>query len=139
MLGVILCTHSTFADGLKNAIEMIAGPQTNFDSICFMNGEDPSDLQERINQAALPYIENKLPYCIIADLYAATPFNVAMTHSIDTGAIVVSGANLPFLLEVLISREMQEMDDVKTFLNNCLENAKDSMKVVDAKAMFDEQ
>ena len=30
MFGVILCTHSTFAEGLKNAIEMIAGKQEDF-------------------------------------------------------------------------------------------------------------
>ena len=41
MIGVIVCTHSTLAQGLKNAVEMIAGPQENFDAVCFMNGDDP--------------------------------------------------------------------------------------------------
>lgn len=40
MIGVIVCTHSDFAQGLKNAVKMIAGKQDNFDCICFMNGDD---------------------------------------------------------------------------------------------------
>ena len=50
MIGVIVCTHSTLAQGLKNAVEMIAGPQENFDAVCFMNGDDPEDLKEKIGE-----------------------------------------------------------------------------------------
>ena len=50
MIGVIVCTHSTLAQGLKNAVEMIAGPQENFDAVCFMNGDDPEDLKEKLGE-----------------------------------------------------------------------------------------
>lgn len=139
VIGVILCTHSTFADGLKNAVEMIAGKQENFDSICFMNGDDLSDLEVRINQAASKYQAQNMPYCIITDLFAATPFNVAMKHSIESGACVISGASLPLMLEVLISRENFESKDLQAFLEASLNSVKDSMKVINAQAMLMEE
>ena len=51
MIGVIVCTHSTLADGLKNAIDMIVGTQENFDVFCFMNGDDVDELRENLDRA----------------------------------------------------------------------------------------
>ena len=55
MIGVIVCTHSTLADGLKNAIDMIVGTQENFDVFCFMNGDDVDELREKLDRAVEKY------------------------------------------------------------------------------------
>ena len=78
MIGVILCTHSDFAKGLRNAVEMIAGEQSCFDSFCFMNGDDVDELSEKIAAAAQRYIDQKMPFCILVDMFAATPFNASL-------------------------------------------------------------
>ena len=130
MVGVILCTHSVFADGLKEAIEMIAGKQDYFDSICFMNGDDPEELTERIKAAAQKYRDAKMPFFIAVDLYAATPFNAALRMALEDNILMMAGANMPFLLEVLTSRDSFEGGDLKTFLEDALESARNNMQVI---------
>lgn len=138
MIGVILCTHSDFAQGLKNAVEMIAGKQDGFDSICFMNGDDAEELSERIGVLAQPYIDRQQPYCIVTDMFAATPFNASLRFTSENGGYVLTGANLPLLLEILMTRESFEGDDLQTFLNNVLCSVKESMQVINAKELFEQ-
>lgn len=131
MIGIVLCTHSNFADGLKNAIEMIAGSQEDFESICFMNGDDLEKLENKIDLIMKRYTEKNIPTCIVVDMFAATPFNVALKKCIENGAYVITGANLPLMLNILLSREAFDGNDVADFLENCLSDVKDSMKVFD--------
>lgn len=138
MIGVIVCTHSDFAQGLKNAVEMIAGKQDNFDSICFMNGDDAEELSERIADLAKKYKNENQPYCIITDMFAATPFNAALRFNAENGGYVLTGANLPLLLEILMTRDSFEGDDLQLFLNNVLSSVKESMQVINAKEMFEQ-
>lgn len=129
MIGVIVCTHSTLAQGLKNAIDMIVGPQEDFDVFCFMNGDDVDELREKIDSAVTKYEEKKMPCCILVDLFAATPFNAALTISMQKGVDVITGVNLPLLMDVLLSRTMFEDGDIHAFLEHSLNSVKDSMKV----------
>lgn len=130
MFGVILCTHSTFAERLKNAIEMIAGKQEDFETICFMNGEDPDDVSKEMDEIISKFKNKGIPTCIIVDMFAATPFNVALRKSIEKSAFVITGANLPLMLNVLLSREAFDGNDLNAFLEECMDSVKESMKVI---------
>ncbi len=138
MIGVILCTHSVFADGLKEAIQMIAGKQDNFDSICFLNGDDPEELSERIQEAAQRYRDAGIPFFIAVDLYAATPFNATLRVALEDNITVMTGVNMPFLLEVLTSRDSFDGGDLKAFLEEALESAKASMQVIAPQELLGE-
>ena len=131
MIGVILCTHSDLADGLQRAVEMIAGKQEHFDSICFYNGDSLEGLEKRLKAVAAVYEAKKMPYCFIVDLYAATPFNTALKIALESGAPVISGANLPLLLDLLLSREAYEQQDLQEFLCSSMERVQESMQVID--------
>ena len=48
MIGIVISTHSTFAQGLKAACEMVAGPQENLEAVCFMGDTDLLELGEQI-------------------------------------------------------------------------------------------
>ena len=135
MIGVIVCTHSTLAQGLKNAVEMIAGPQENFDAVCFMNGDDPEDLKEKIGELVKKYNDNNIPCCLVVDLFAATPFNTALALSMENDLEVLTGANLPLLLELLMSREMWDSEDLHAFLENAMNSVRESMVCINGKAL----
>lgn len=135
MIGVIVCTHSTLAQGLKNAVEMIAGPQENFDAVCFMNGDDPEDLKEKLGELVKKYNDNNIPCCLVADLFAATPFNTALALSMENDLEVLTGANLPLLLELLMSREMWDDEDLHAFLENAMNSVRESMVCINGKAL----
>lgn len=138
MIAVLVCTHSTLAQGLKEAVEMIAGKQEDFDVLCFMNGDDPEELKEKLSASVQRYADQGKECCVLVDLFAATPFNTALALSMETGTAIATGVNLPLLLEVLIGRSLSEEESVHAFLEKAMERVKDSMKVVDAKALIGE-
>ncbi|MEA4820783.1 MAG: hypothetical protein VB122_00890 [Erysipelotrichales bacterium] len=136
MVGIIICTHGEFANGLKNAIEMIVGQQKNFDVICFKNGDDIENLKESLLSLSKKYRKKNIPCCYIVDLYGATPFNACVTVSIEEDRPVITGVNLPILLELLMTRENYTDVDFMNYLNNSLQNAKESMQVINVKSLF---
>lgn len=103
MVGCILTGHGEFASGLGSAVEMIAGPQDNLTVVTFRESE-AGDYVDRIAAAITDSVAkygNTVVYC---DLMGGTPFNQAMLISQEVpGVEVVTGTNLPMLLECLTS------------------------------------
>lgn len=105
MIGIIICTHSNFAEGLKNSCEMIAGKQENLAAVCFDGTEQLTDLAARMKTQE----EQFNGECIyVVDLMNATPFNAALINIAYTKNVVLSGASLPMMLELVIQRNSFE-------------------------------
>lgn len=101
MVGLAICTHSDFATGLKNAIEMIAGKQESFEAFCFFADEQLIEYGERIKERT-----SEFESCIyITDLVNATPFNAALIAIAGSTNVVLTGASLPLVLELVIKRQ----------------------------------
>ena len=128
MVGVIVCTHSTFAEGIHNAVEMIVGEQENFDFVCFREGEDVLALSERIKAV----VGEKFVVCV--DMFGATPFNATAVALAETDASVLTEVNLPMLLHLVTERDSG--DDYDTWIQGALESARGNMRVVKMKEMF---
>lgn len=105
MVGFVLTGHGDFAPGLASSVEMIAGPQPDFEVVAFHEdaaGEYPQLLAAAITRA----LERCGSAVVFCDLMGGTPFNQAMLISQSRpGVEVVTGTNLPVLLEVLMSRD----------------------------------
>lgn len=134
MLGVIVCTHSNFATGIKDAVEMIAGKQENFDIIGFQEGEDMLELSAKLHNIAQRYEDMNEPYVFLVDLFGATPFNASAAGLAQFDTSIITGVNLPILLEIVLQRS--NIENYDEFLNNALISAKNSMKIVSMKEMF---
>ena len=96
MVGCVLTGHGTFANGLADALKMIAGEQEAFVPVPFIEAGAAtiSDL--------LDTTDGVLVFC---DLLGGTPFNQAMIIAQSYSNVeVVTGTNLPMLLETLGSR-----------------------------------
>lgn len=101
MKGIVITTHSTFAAGLKAACEMIAGPQENLEAVCFMGDVELLELGEQLKSIGEQYTDG----CIyVTDLLNATPFNASLLAIAGTENIVLTGASLPMLLELVLMR-----------------------------------
>lgn len=101
MIGIAICTHSNFAEGLKNAVEMIAGKQERFVAINFDGMTELVELGDQIKEATQSYDEG----CIyVVDLENATPFNASLMAIAYTENVIISGASLPLVLELIINR-----------------------------------
>ncbi|MDI6415469.1 PTS sugar transporter [Solobacterium moorei] len=136
MIGIIIVTHSNFAEGIKNSVEMIAGKQDSFTAINFENGEDIEDLKNRISQKAEEYTSNGLDIIYVTDLKGATPFNACLYVSTQIWGPVVAGLCLPILLELVLTRDTMEIEDLSSYVSYVITNAKESIQVIDVNELM---
>lgn len=136
MIGIIIVTHSNFAEGIKNSVEMIAGKQDNFTAINFENGEDIEDLKNRISQKAEEYTSKGLDVIYVTDLKGATPFNACLYVSTQIWGPVVAGLCLPILLELVLTRDTMDIGDLSSYVRYVITNAKESIQVIDVNELM---
>ena len=136
MIGIIIVTHSNFAEGIKNSVEMIAGKQDSFTAINFENGEDIEDLKNRISQKAEEYTSNGLDIIYVTDLKGATPFNACLYVSTQIWGPVVAGLCLPILLELVLTRDTMDIEDLSSYVRYVITNAKESIQVIDVNELM---
>lgn len=122
MVGFLIATHGGFAKGILDSIELIAGKQENIDTISIMHEtsieEFGDDMKERIIQ--LDAGQGVIVFC---DLLLASPYNQAtMSYRSLQGLHeyrVLSGANLPMILEAMSARmQNMEIDEISRIAQN---------------------
>ena len=103
MINIVLVSHADLGDALIRAAEMIAGPTEGLYSVSLLPGDSPETFEEKL-AAALQEIEGQETLVLI-DLFGGTPYNVAARQVLEENVECVTGANLPMLLELVVSRD----------------------------------
>ncbi len=104
MIGFILTGHAQFSNGLASAIDMVAGDQPAFQIVPF-DGSKAASYGEDLRAAISAMRAETDGVLVFVDLLGGTPFNQAMMISQDIADVeVVTGANLPMLIELLLTR-----------------------------------
>ena len=125
MIAIILGTHGKFSLELLKSSEMIFGKQENIECITFETGESADDLVKKY-EIAIEKLDIKEGLLFMVDLFGGSPFNAASRIAITKDDIdIVSGVNLPMLLEVFASRDFNTLDEV---IKTALDSGKESMK-----------
>ena len=109
MVGIILASHGDFAKGILQSGEMIFGTQPNVKAVTLQPSEGPDDIRAKMEEAITTF-ENPEQVLFMVDLWGGTPFNQTsglINGHEDTWA-VVTGLNLPMLIEVFASRMSME-------------------------------
>ncbi|WP_455136671.1 PTS sugar transporter subunit IIA domain-containing protein [Thermophilibacter sp.] len=104
MVGCILTGHGKFAEGVGSALEMVGGPQEDFSVVTFLE-EEAAEFPAKIAGEISRLAEKCGEVVVFCDLLGGTPFNQAMMTAASTpGVQVVTGVNLPMLLECVPMR-----------------------------------
>ena len=104
MIGFILTGHGQFSNGVASAIDMVAGDQPAFKIVPF-EGSHAASYGDELRAAISAMREETDGVLVFVDLLGGTPFNQAMMTSQDIDDVeVVTGANLPMLIELLLTR-----------------------------------
>ena len=104
MVGFILTGHGQFANGLASAIDMVAGDQPAFKIVPF-EGSQAATYGDEPRAAISAMRDETDGVLVFVDLLGGTPFNHAMMISQDIAHVeVVTGTNLPMLIELLLTR-----------------------------------
>lgn len=112
MVGFVLTGHGQFSNGLASAIDMVAGDQEAFKVVPF-EGSQAATYSDDLRQAIVELSESCEGVLVFVDLLGGTPFNQAMMIAQDVENLqIVTGTNLPMLIELLFLRNGATLSDL---------------------------
>ncbi len=112
MVGFVLTGHGQFSNGLASAIDMVAGDQEAFKVVPF-EGSQAATYGDDLRQAIVELSESCEGVLVFVDLLGGTPFNQAMMIAQDVENLqIVTGTNLPMLIELLFLRNGATLSDL---------------------------
>ena len=111
MIGIVLISHGNFAEGLLDAAEMITGEAEKIACIGLQPKDDVDKLVDRI-QEAVDQVNDGDGVLLMVDLFGASPFNAGGRLFLEKKdhLELVTGMNLPMLVELLVAREGLDLD-----------------------------
>jgi PTS system mannose-specific IIA component len=116
MIGLVLVAHAGLATALKASAEMIVGPVEGCSVVEVAPNEGAEDIMARVVAAVGSGQSGTI---IMTDLFGGTPSNMAMSFLKDGLVEVVTGVNLPMLLEFCSKRERLTVVELAAELQRC--------------------
>ena len=103
MIGLVIVTHGRLAEAFVAAAEHVVGPQDAVRAIVI--GAD-DDIEQRRSEilAAVEELDSGAGVIVATDMFGSTPSNLALSILKDGNVEVVSGVNLPMLVELARAR-----------------------------------
>ena len=104
MIGVVVITHGSLASGLVEAAEMILGSQEMVRVVIFSRSEGQEDLAAQMTEALEEMTETD-GAIVLTDMKGGSAYTVSRMLMGDYRFQLITGVNLPILLEVFILRK----------------------------------
>ncbi|GFZ32175.1 PTS mannose transporter subunit IID [Clostridium zeae] len=112
MVAVIVGTHGEFSREIVNSSEMIFGKQDNLKYITFNPGEGSEDLVAKYEKS-IEELDCEDGLLVMVDLFGGSPYNAASRVVVNKDkADIVTGVNLPMLLEVFALRDSMSVEEL---------------------------
>lgn len=115
MIGLVLVTHAGLATALKLSAEMIVGSIERCATVEVAPEERADDIMARV-VAAVNAVQSD-GAIIMTDLFGGTPSNMAMSFLKEGCIEVVTGVNLPMLIEFCSRRERMQVAELAADLH----------------------
>ncbi|MBJ8325103.1 mannose/fructose/sorbose PTS transporter subunit IIA [Streptococcus pacificus] len=131
-IGIIIASHGKFAEGIHQSGAMIFGEQENVQVVTFMPNEGPDDLYNHFSNAIAKFDTND-EVLVLADLWSGSPFNQAsriMGENPDRKFAIITGLNLPMLIQAYTERMMNASAGVEEVAANIIKEAKEGVRVL---------
>jgi mannose PTS system EIIA component len=109
MVGIVLVSHGEMAGAMLGAARMIVGENEHMLAVGLHEADDVEGLMARI-ASAVDQLDKGDGTLILVDAFGASPFNASARLAMQRGKIeVVTGMNLPMLLELAIQPDDQDL------------------------------
>lgn len=115
MIHVIIVTHGNLGAELLKSAEMIAGEIKGIDSVSLLKEDNPLSFEEKVIQV-IGKEEGQLLF--LADIFGGTPYNTAVSLLKKWDAWIVTGVNLPMVLEAATT--IEDVENAKDMAENLL-------------------
>jgi mannose PTS system EIIA component len=104
MIGVLIVAHGALGESLVAAVTHVLGARPpQFDVFPVAADDDPLTLLPRA-RAAVAALDTGEGVAVLADLYGATPCNLAVKLAAPGTVEVIAGVNLPMLVRAFTYR-----------------------------------
>lgn len=121
----LIATHGAFAKGVKSALDIIVGEMDNVFLIqAYLDESKP--VEEEL-ASILETITDTEELIIFTDLLGGSVNNIMLRNALHENVHIVSGFNLPLLIEVLLGDADSPVIEV---IENAISNAKEQMVYV---------
>lgn len=105
MVGIVVVAHGGLSDELIRTTAMIIEDEMiSVHSVPITGLEDPDEIKHRI-QLAVKQANDGDGVLILTDMFGGTPSNIALSFLQEDQVEVISGVNLPMLVDLVYSRE----------------------------------
>ena len=106
VVGVVIVTHADYGAALLRACEVILGPQSLCTTVSVDATQDVGETLSSLKEAVAKYDVGS-GVLIVTDMFGGTPTNLSLSLLGANHIEVLTGVNLPMLLKIFGSRNMQ--------------------------------
>lgn len=112
---VLVASHGQFAQYALESAQMIVGAQENCDYLT-VAVDNTLEASKELLQKKVDLLDTSKGLVIIVDVFGGTPSNISSeVMLLNENVIVVTGLNLPLLLNVFLNQE-KELDELEEIL-----------------------
>jgi PTS system mannose-specific IIA component len=117
MIGIVIVTHSELGDALVGAAEFIAAEfivgsrPESIESISIDLSENAEKLRQKIDRG-IKKVMGSEGVIILTDMFGGTPSNLSYSFLEEGRIEVLSGVNLPILIQAVNMRKKMKLDQL---------------------------
>ena len=100
---LLIATHSVFADGIKNAMELVTGEQNSVSTLCAYTN-DMTEVETPIKEIIDALCDDE-ELIVTTDIFGGGVNNEFMKYIGRKNFYLVSGVSLPLLIEMVTDSE----------------------------------
>ena len=110
---LLIATHSVFADGIKNAMELVTGEQNSVSTLCAYTN-DMTEVETPIKEIIDALCDDE-ELIVTTDIFGGSVNNEFMKYLSKSNIHLIAGVNLPLLFELIMNE-------------NAIQNAKEQLQ-----------
>ncbi len=130
MIGAIIITHGDLGQELVTVAKSIVGQQQKIETITLTPGESPGELKSKIEEVLLK-LDQDAGIIIFTDMFGGTPTNTSLPFTLDRKIELLTGVNLPMILEFFSLREVLPLPELVQKIKQTGQKT-----IINAKEMF---
>ncbi|GEA14175.1 PTS mannose transporter subunit IIAB [Moorella sp. E308F] len=104
MVGILLLTHGKLGEAVLDVVTMLLGPQEQVRALALNPGDQIDAFREKARELATA-LDQGDGVLLLVDVAGGSPANIALEMVTSSNRAVVTGVNLPMLLELFIHRK----------------------------------
>lgn len=131
MKKILFISHGKMASGVSSTLNILIGQNDDFTVFdAYVNDHNVSDFLDEY----IANLDDEYQLILMSDIYGGSVNTLMMQKLLRPNTYLLSGVNLPIILEVLLHPGTFE----KVELEDILQGARDAMKIVEIDPVIEE-